>query len=181
MIAFSLLLFGGLYLLFCLWLSNRLAANVSHNKRTGVKFCLVLGLLLVPVIDGILGNVVTRRMCSAHSATEILGQTTVPTTALQASLMSTSGSRVDWKALSPYVLDTSKEQLAGVWPRVRQVTHLLRTRDGKELARTTDFHYAGGWLPVGSSGRGVGALSCYSEPSFESLLPKVLLEQVPSK
>jgi hypothetical protein len=175
MIAFSLLLFGGLYFFFCVWLSGKLTAKVPDTKRALIRAAAFVALLIAPVIDGLVGNVVTTQMCRSYTRTEVLGQTAVPATIIRAGLTKTTYPSVDWRALAPFVSYAGKEQRIGWWPRVRLVTYSVTARDGKELARSSALHYAGGWLPTSSSGVGIGALSCFSEPSLESLLPQLLV------
>jgi hypothetical protein len=178
MIAFSLLLFGGLYLAFCLWLSWQ----ASKRKSPGARFvyfpAALIILLCLPVADGLWGKANLKRLCATELTSAIYGSVLVPANLLDDNRMPRARNRfgaIDWTSLKPYLELRVEESDKTVWPVTLHhiVWTLVRASDGTEVARNTQFYFRGGWLKT--NGDGIGAGSCTAIPSVESILPKVIV------
>jgi hypothetical protein len=169
----------GLYFAFCVWLSKRLTKKIrSGSVRKASISVLVVVLILLPGIDGILGNLALESLCDAESKTEVFGIVYVPEGLLdkdKRSLRLDNSGNIDWPAMRPYLVVHSKETIEDRrLATIRRVTRsLLRVSDGREVARQTNFYFDGSWY-FSVSGQGFGAGSCIAKPSVDSLLSVVL-------
>lgn len=83
---------------------------------------------------------------------------------------------INWKVVEGHLKYFSTVSDHAV-PRIKRTTVLLRDNQGKWLGEVVSFSFSGGWIPDGSSPRGIGAGSCRNNAEFHRL---IISRSVPS-
>ncbi len=182
MFGLFLLVGGALYLAFSFWVALRVTKPIASVLVRGVSLVAIFAMVAVlPVVDGIWGNINLKRLCAAESKTEIFGKLKVPSQLLEINneraYLDPFGN-VDWSKLAAYVkvISKSEENFTGISRLTRARWSLLRESDGAVLATETNFYYRGGWLSV--NGDGIGAGRCLSMPPLDAVFMKIAVPQI---
>jgi hypothetical protein len=181
MFGLGILVFGGLYLAVCIWLSRKITSKIANRAgRVASLVAVLIALVLLPAADGIWGNISLKQLCAEQSKTEVFQKIVFPASQLDANMkprQTDEYGAINWKAIRQYVELRSRAEILhrGTAEIERATWSLIRPSDGAEVARATAFYYRGGWFRT--NGNGLGADRCIPQPSLDAVLPTILIPQ----